>query len=1257
MERAIVKEMKKALRQVLSTITPGEAARGRKTPRILPGPPKLCRSKSSLSVLDNDESFPVSPATDCGAVLPVSSSNVRGKAGAHAPVRIAIDLGTSSCSVAVCRNGTVQVIPDALGKLSTPSAVAFTDKKRLVGVQAQSQQLRTPENLLFEVKRLIGRDYESITEEERRWWPFIVVKGNSGEPMVEVKSRFLSLLQSNCGDQIRVEQQRRMCGTESEVGGWPTRAGGTPSPVGHEMTSSMGSDVGLHGGAGSSSTDAVSTTTYLAPEQILAMLLAKMKCDAEAFLQCEDLHAAVITVPALYCDRQRMATKVAAEIAGFRDVQLVSESTAAAVSYAHHTGLMSLGSCGVSSAEEPRSASKMLVFSLGGGNVEVALVTIAGGVLTVNSTVGNPILGGMDFDHKMMDLIRRRVQKQFHRPSALKGRTLWELKTATEKAKKDLTLLKDAQVELEFLSGDGNVVIRRQEFEKECKDLLKQCMECVTDVLRKTHTWITEVNALVLVGGSTRIPKVVDMFRKLSDFSLELKSHPFQDEAVVRGAALFAAGCSERVVEIHPVRIAYYDYRRGKYMPWGQLSRPLTLTLPQDGQMELNLYEIRKRGEQPIRTATIQMAEIGKGEVSHHALFRFTIDRCGILGLDEGGTASVAARLYKYGQPSTDQIRYWKQLAVELTVYERRIGEKSSERNQWTKYIFEVEKRESSCPPWLGSIIYQWKCDIERWLAEEGAGIQGRTQQLTNFETMFADFKTGCRHAFGELWARSLSGRRFIVVDRWEASDVDECLQNLRANKSPQLCDVVVSMSFKELCKAKKPIEEIEGIELATRGFSSDDNDASPDAVKAIGIPYVVLSAGPVSPSDDRALRCKEWNRIVGQQVAIAAQAGLRVLLRLGQDGSGNQQSSDRTFGLEEEEKRVCEAQLKDIVPPIGRDWRNIEIVYAPPQHVSSPQTGALLDIDIVSMIRHIRGLMRDLVNSEAADSTRVLVGGCSTVGMWDDLIKCEEIQGLVFEGGFQDRLLVQKLCAPTWERRRKVLLCREKSGHSPILDKRKIEQLQNVIKDLMAGDEVITVVLITVNSVKNAKTENPSGLRATETDSVDLVWRDGAYQQVENLRSKVTVISLCSGYHGEELEQAIEDHLSRSRGKLKRPDFAEGEVVVVEYRPKLGVMEIPPPSLALAMEAALGRIRRRIMMNISPHVAQAVRIVCSLDGLATDTHMRREITKQPNVDGVSLRLEEPGNGTGEGAGNTTSRSGHRKYKISGNGGSHDNRR
>ncbi|GBG90475.1 hypothetical protein CBR_g50821 [Chara braunii] len=1176
------------------------------------------------------------------AIGPGTSSSRVKLERANAPPRIAIDLGTSSCSVAVCQNGVVRVIPDSSGKLSTPSLIAFTDRKRLVGGQAQSQVLRKPENLLYEVKRLIGRDYDSITEEEKKWWSFTVLKGESGEALLEVKSELLSSLISNRGNQVSASsesqfQHKEVCTSEAQEAGPCVQDDGK---------------------------------RRLAPEQILGMLLAKMKSDAETFLGCKELEAAVITVPALYSDRQRSATKLAAEIAGFKDVQLVSESTAAALCYAEHAGLTSSGrsdgvaeECQLGEEDHPRGV-KLLMIALGGGNFEVAVVTIVGGSLTVDSVNGNPSLGGMDFDHKMMELILHRVREQFGPTPAINASTLCGLKTASEKAKEDLSTLQDVLVDVEFLLGgdnDNKVSIRRAEFEKRCKSLLDECMDCVRRLLKDTKTKNNEVSDAVFVGGSARIPKVFQKFNKV--FHLEPKAHPCQDEAIVRGAALFAVW-SQQVTETHATIIEYYDRRERTNFYFQQRKRPVSHVLPalsfwtrdpQDDQMCLELFERRGDKGEVVRVGKI-FVRVGKHNVSP-LLPLLTIDRCGMMGLDEG-QSSLPAVFHKSGQRSPDEISGWRQLAEKLSVYERRVAEMSSARNQWNIYISEVEKRESSCPRWLWTTILEWKREIERWLAmEAGSGRVG----IEQFTARFSGFQRACQYAFGDLWARSISGKRLLLVDCWESNDVDVCLRNLE-KATLDFCDVVISVPLKDHRKTKERIIEGKGIEFAAHSFLSN---ATPATVKDNGIPYVVLSSGPVRLPGDGDVLCLEWNKLVGMLVSRAVQVGLQVVLCLEQDGYRDEPSSSLPYAVDDENRR-CEAQLKALLQSIGpSNWRNITIAYLPPPNLCwakelprkeaanpqqsgvlprkndvldtvLPQRNEVLDTvlprkndvldtvlprknDVLDTVRHIRKVIGDFVSAEAAKTTRILTGGGAALELWNVLMEQDEIDGFLLEGGFRDSRLLKRLHQPTREGTSKALLCRAADGDA-ILDQRNMECMHNVSRDLMAGEEVDWI------PVKYKVTEINFGVHRDEgTGSIGMVWKGGAIVQDDNNnkgknRRRVKIVPIFELWDGEKLQEGIEKQLSPWREEIKRTDD-EGEKLVLEYRP-VSCVDMAG-NLPVVIETAHALIRRWVLTNTSPEVARAVRIVCSLDGLPPETY--REITRNPNVDGASLRLDSAG--------------------------------
>ncbi|CAI0420933.1 unnamed protein product [Linum tenue] len=259
-----------------------------------------------------------------------------------------------------------------------------------------------------------------------------------------------------------------------------------------------------------------------APEEISSMVLVKMREIAEAFLG-QNIKNAVVTVPAYFNDSQRQATKDAGSIAGLNVLRIINEPTAAAIAY----GLDKKGS---------RSGEKnVLIFDLGGGTFDVSLLTIEEGIFEVKATAGDTHLGGEDFDNR---LFKRKNKKDI----SSNARALRRLRTACERAKRTLSSTSQTTIEIDSLYEgiDFYSTITRARFEELNMDLFRRCMEPVEKCLRDAKIDKAQVNDVVLVGGSTRIPKVQQL---LQDFfnGKELCKSINPDEAVAYGAAVQAA--------------------------------------------------------------------------------------------------------------------------------------------------------------------------------------------------------------------------------------------------------------------------------------------------------------------------------------------------------------------------------------------------------------------------------------------------------------------------------------------------------------------------------------------------------------------------------------------------------------------------------------------------------------------------------------------------------------------------------------------
>jgi heat shock 70kDa protein 1/2/6/8 len=263
-----------------------------------------------------------------------------------------------------------------------------------------------------------------------------------------------------------------------------------------------------------------------AAEEISSMVLIKMKEISEAYLGRE-VKNAVITVPAYFNDSQRQATKDAGVIAGLNVMRIINEPTAAAIAY----GLDKKG-----------AEKNVLIFDLGGGTFDVSLLTIEEGIFEVKATAGDTHLGGEDFDNRMVEYFSQEFKKKFRKDIGDNQRALRRLRTACERAKRTLSSSTQAHIEIDSLyeGTDFNSVITRARFEDMNMDYFRKCMEPVEKVLRDSKLSKSQVHEIVLVGGSTRIPKIQDM---LSEFfnGKELNKSINPDEAVAYGATVQAA--------------------------------------------------------------------------------------------------------------------------------------------------------------------------------------------------------------------------------------------------------------------------------------------------------------------------------------------------------------------------------------------------------------------------------------------------------------------------------------------------------------------------------------------------------------------------------------------------------------------------------------------------------------------------------------------------------------------------------------------
>lgn len=262
------------------------------------------------------------------------------------------------------------------------------------------------------------------------------------------------------------------------------------------------------------------------PQEISAMILQKLKSDAESYLG-EKVTEAVITVPAYFTDAQRQATKDAGRIAGLDVKRIVNEPTAAALAYGE---------------DKEQTTQTVMVYDLGGGTFDVSILELSDGVFEVHATRGNNRLGGDDFDSRLIDFIAESFQKEHGVDLKADKMSLQRLKEAAEKAKKELSSTMSTNVNLPFITATAqgplhlNMDITRAKFDQLTKDLVKKTEEPVLEALKDAGLKASDIDKVLLVGGSTRIPAVQEAVKKLIGKEPQKDINP--DECVALGAAI-----------------------------------------------------------------------------------------------------------------------------------------------------------------------------------------------------------------------------------------------------------------------------------------------------------------------------------------------------------------------------------------------------------------------------------------------------------------------------------------------------------------------------------------------------------------------------------------------------------------------------------------------------------------------------------------------------------------------------------------------
>jgi molecular chaperone DnaK len=369
---------------------------------------------------------------------------------------IGIDLGTTNSAMAVMQSGKPEIIANSEGNRTTPSVVAVNkNKERLVGQVARRQQVTNPKNTIYEVKRLIGRNW------------------NDKEVQRDIKLMGYEMVKSGNGVKVKMGDKE------------------------------------------------------YSPEEVSAMILGKLKADAEAFLG-DKVTEAVITVPAYFDDSQRHATKDAGKIAGLEVKRIINEPTAAALAY----GL----------DKDAKKDEKIAVYDLGGGTFDVSILELGDGVFEVKATNGDTHLGGADFDRVIINYFADEFKKEHGIDVTNDNAAMQRLRDEAEKAKIELSTAQEVDVNLPFLTADADGPkhfehkLTRAKLESLVADLIDKTATPSEKALKDAGLKASDIDAIVLVGGMTRMPAVQEKVKQI--FGKEPMKGVNPDEVVAIGAAI-----------------------------------------------------------------------------------------------------------------------------------------------------------------------------------------------------------------------------------------------------------------------------------------------------------------------------------------------------------------------------------------------------------------------------------------------------------------------------------------------------------------------------------------------------------------------------------------------------------------------------------------------------------------------------------------------------------------------------------------------